>query len=105
MRRLIPLALVFSTILLVTTDCDKGAVTPSGVVPDVQIGLDAAACLLRQYSADKAKGLGETACIADAAIKCGVTAAQTIGLLSEHHAATALEAKAAQGDGGVRGDQ
>ncbi len=70
--------------------CTNGTPTPQ-TVQDVTIGLNAAICVLTTYATDMGAGKGEAASLADAAIKCGVSAAQASGVLASHRAAESLE--------------
>lgn len=86
-----------------TAGCTNGQLNPQ-VVSDVGAGLTAAACVLNTYSNDMAAGRGDTASVADAILKCGVSAAQASGILGAHRRAEVLEGKLAacapQMDGG-----
>lgn len=65
--------------------------TGTQAVTDVGIGLNAAVCVLDTYSADVQAGKSEADAVADAIVKCGVTAAQAGGILSSHRKAETAE--------------
>jgi|HubBroStandDraft_6_1064221.scaffolds.fasta_scaffold300931_3 hypothetical protein len=66
------------------TDCSA---TPQQVATGVEVGLNAAVCVIETYTGDLAAGKSDADAVADAAIKCGVTAVQASGVLSELRAA------------------
>jgi hypothetical protein len=88
-------ALVFAAVVL--AGC---GLTGGQVVQDVTVGLNAAVCVLNTVSADESAGQSEVQAIADAVVKCGVSAAQAGGILDAHKAAMVREGYALRPDGG-----
>lgn len=78
-------------LLLVLGACAGCGLTGGQVVQDVTIGLNAAACVLNTVSAETAAGKTEEQAVADAVVKCGVSAAQAAGVLDAHRKAEVTE--------------
>lgn len=87
MKRLVAIA---GVIACATISCTNGVPNPQ-TVTDVTIGLNAAQCVLSTYAQDTHDGKGELEAVADAAIKCGVSAIQASGVLDAHRKAETLE--------------
>ncbi len=75
-------------VCLALTAC---GLTGGQVVQGVDVGLNAAVCVLNTVSADESAGKSEGDAIADAIVKCGVSAAQASGILGAHKAAMVRE--------------
>jgi hypothetical protein len=58
--------------------------TPQQGAADVTIGLEAAICVINTVETDLQGGHSQVEAIADAAFKCGVSAAQASGVFSAH---------------------
>jgi hypothetical protein len=83
-------AKIAGSTLAVFLVCSCGLTAAQGVT-DVGIGLNAAVCVLDTYSTDIQSGKTEADAVADAVLKCGVTAAQASGILSSHRKAETVE--------------
>lgn len=80
------LALALALVLGTGATC-----TPAQGAADVTIGLNAAICVIETITSEEQGGIGEVQAIADAVIKCGVSAAQAAGVLSAHRKAETLD--------------
>lgn len=85
--------------VLACCGCVNGVPTPQ-TVQGVTIGLNAAVCVFETWSGDVGAGKSEPDAIADAAIKCGVTAIQASGLLDAHRKAEVAEGYVLKPDAG-----
>lgn len=78
-------------VFLLAIMCTGATCTPAQGAADVTIGLNAAICVIETITTEEQSGIGEVQAIADAVIKCGVSAAQAAGVLSAHRKAETLD--------------